>query len=234
MGGKEFIMKALVLLSGGLDSSTCLAMAVDKFGSENVIALSLSYGQKHIREVQAAKAIAEYYHVKHIEYDVKGIFDGSECTLLTGNDDVPEESYAEQLQHTDGKPVSTYVPFRNGLFLSVATSMAMSNGCNVIYYGAHKDDAAGNAYPDCSVYFHKAMSEAIKEGTSNAVDLCDPFIDRTKADIVKMGLELKVPYEKTWSCYNGGDKPCGKCGTCIDRMKAFEDNGRIDPLMIGE
>lgn len=230
MGGKEFIMKALVLLSGGLDSSTCLALAVKEYGAENVIALSLSYGQKHIREIKAAEDVAKHYGVKLLTFDVKDIFKGSECTLLTGNKDIPTESYATQIQRLNGKPVSTYVPFRNGLFLSVAASMAMSNGCGIVYYGAHKDDAAGNAYPDCSIDFHQAMTKAIETGSDKAVTICDPFIDKTKADIVKIGTELKVPYQKTWSCYKGGDKPCGRCGTCIDRIKAFELNGIKDPL----
>lgn len=224
-------MKALVLLSGGLDSSTCLALAVKKYRAENVIALSLSYGQKHIREIKAAEDVAKHYGVELITYDVKDIFKDSECTLLEGNEDVPTESYAAQIQRLNGKPVSTYVPFRNGLFLAVAASMAISKGCDVIYYGAHKDDAAGNAYPDCSIEFHTAMTKAIEFGSNKAVTICDPFIDKTKADIVKVGTELKVPYQKTWSCYNGKEKPCGKCGTCIDRVKAFELNGLTDPLL---
>lgn len=231
MGGKEFIMKALVLLSGGLDSSTCLALAVQKYCAENVIALSLSYGQKHIREIKAAEDVAKHYGVELMTYDVKDIFNGSECTLLAGNKDIPAESYAAQIQHSNGKPVSTYVPFRNGLFLAVAASMAMSKGCGVVYYGAHKDDAAGNAYPDCSIDFHQAMTKAIEIGSDRAVTICDPFIDKTKADIVKIGTELKVPYQKTWSCYNGGEKPCGECGTCLDRIRAFELNGLVDPIL---
>ena len=223
-------MKALILLSGGLDSSTCLALAVKEYGAENVIALSLSYGQKHIREIKAAEDIAKHYGVELMTYDVKDIFKGSECTLLDGNEDVPAESYAAQIQRLNGKPVSTYVPFRNGLFLAVAASMAISKGCDVIYYGAHKDDAAGNAYPDCSIDFHIAMAKAIEIGSDKAVTICDPFIDKTKTDIVSIGMKLDVPYELTWSCYKGGDKPCGKCGTCIDRIKAFELNGIKDPL----
>lgn len=222
--------KAMVLLSGGLDSSTCLALAVNEHGADNVIALSLSYGQKHIREIKAAEDVAKHYGVELMTYDVKDIFKGSECTLLDGNEDVPTESYAAQIQRLNGKPVSTYVPYRNGLFLSIAASVAISKGCKVIYYGAHKDDAAGNAYPDCSIDFHIAMTKAIEIGSDKAVTICDPFIDKTKADIVKVGTELKVPYQKTWSCYNGREKPCGKCGTCIDRIEAFKKNGISDPL----
>lgn len=222
--------KALVLFSGGLDSTTCLAMAVDLNGHENVIALSLSYGQKHDKEIQCARELAKFYKVEHLEYDVSKIFESSGCSLLKKNDvAVPEGSYSEQLDGKE-KPVSTYVPFRNGLFISIAASIALSKDCGIIYYGAHRDDAAGSAYPDCSEAFNRSMGSAIYEGTGHAVCVFAPFIDKNKADIVATGLKLGVPYEKTWSCYKGGDKPCGKCGTCIDRIKAFEANGIGDPI----
>lgn len=225
-------MKALVLFSGGVDSSTCLAMAVDKYGSENVIALSVYYGQKHDKEIKSSQKIAEYYGVKFITIDLALIFADSDCSLLSGSDkEIPQETYAEQLEKTDGKPVSTYVPFRNGLFLSSAASIALSNDCSVIYYGAHSDDAAGNAYPDCSSDFNDAMNLAIYLGSGKQLEIIAPFVNLTKADVVKKGLELGVPYEMTWSCYEGSDKPCGVCGTCRDRIKAFEANGVKDPLM---
>lgn len=227
-------MKALVLFSGGLDSSTCLALAVKKYGAENVTALSVSYGQKHDKELRSSKAVAEYYGVDYRTLDLAAIFADSDCSLLKGSDeDIPKESYAEQLSHTEGKPVSTYVPFRNGLFLSSAASIAISLGCEVIYYGAHSDDAAGNAYPDCSERFNNAMNEAIFVGSGEQLRIEAPFVSLTKADVVRIGTELKVPYELTWSCYEGGDKPCGVCGTCRDRAAAFEANGLTDPLMKG-
>lgn len=226
-------MKAIVLSSGGVDSTTCLAVAIDKYGSENVISLSVYYGQKHNKELEAARAVAEYYSVRHIKLDLKPIFEDSECSLLMQNEsEIPKESYAEQLDKTDGKPVSTYVPFRNGLFLSVAASIAISNGCGEIYYGAHADDSAGNAYPDCSDAFTNAMSEAINLGSGCGLAIKAPFVNCNKAQVVKRGLELNVPYELTWSCYEGGDKPCGRCGTCIDRQKAFEANGVKDPAIL--
>ena len=211
-------MKALVLASGGVDSTTCLGLAVDQYGSENVIALAITYGQRHTKEIEAAKAVAAHYHVEMLHLDLTPIFQYSDC-------------YAEQLHHSDGKPVSTYVPFRNGLFLSSAASIALSKGCDVIYYGAHSDDAAGNAYPDCSEVFKNAMNQAIYEGSGRQLRVEAPFVNLTKADVVKKGLELNVPYELTWSCYEGGEKPCGKCGTCIDRAKAFAANGVADPAL---
>lgn len=207
-------------------------MAVDKYGAENVIALSICYGQKHSKELECSEKIADYYGVKLKTLDLALIFADSDCSLLVGSkDDIPQETYAEQLEKTNGKPVSTYVPFRNGLFLSSAASVALSNDCSVIYYGAHSDDAAGNAYPDCSSDFNDAMNRAIYLGSGGQLEITAPFVNLTKADVIKKGLELGVPYEMTWSCYEGGDKPCGVCGTCRDRIKAFEANGVKDPLM---
>ncbi len=225
-------MDAMVLLSGGIDSSTCLALAVKKHGAENVIALSISYGQKHNKEIKSAERIAEYYNVMHQTLDLSLIFADSDCSLLKGSDkDIPKESYSEQLKKTNGSPVSTYVPFRNGLFLSTAASIALSRSCKILYYGPHADDAAGNAYPDCSSVFNDAMSKAIYEGSGRKLSVEAPFVNMTKKEIVKLGLELKVPYELTWSCYEGGDTPCGMCGTCRDRIEAFRANGAQDPLM---
>lgn len=225
-------MRALILCSGGVDSTTLLAMAVDKYGSENVVALSISYGQRHEKELKAARDIARYYHVEQRFLDLAAIFADSSCSLLAHSErDIPKESYAEQLEQTDTKLVSTYVPFRNGLFLSSAASMALSLECSVLYYGAHHDDWAGNAYPDCSREFVAAMNNAIMEGTGGELHMEAPFVEWSKADIVKKGLELSVPYELTWSCYEGGDKPCGVCATCIDRKRAFELNGSVDPLL---
>ncbi|MCD8132730.1 MAG: 7-cyano-7-deazaguanine synthase QueC [Clostridiales bacterium] len=228
-------MKAMVLCSGGVDSTTCLAMAVDKYGRENVIALSIFYGQKHDREIEASRRVAAYYQVEQLFLDLEKIFQYSNCSLLSHSErDIPRESYAEQLKKTDGSPVSTYVPFRNGLFLSSAASVALSRGCGVIYYGAHSDDAAGNAYPDCSDEFKEAMGRAIFLGSGNQLTLEAPFVSWTKAEVIRRGLELGVPYELTWSCYEGQDRPCGRCGTCIDRAQAFALNGVEDPALKDE
>lgn len=224
-------MKALVLISGGIDSTTCLALAVKEYGHENVIGLSIFYGQRHDKEIEAANAVCEYYQVEHITLDLSTMFQFSDCTLLSHSDgEIPEESYAEQLEKTDGKPVSTYVPFRNGLFLSSASAIALSKGCSKIYYGAHADDAAGNAYPDCSEAFNQAMNTAIYEGSGKQLQIEAPFISKNKAGVVALGLSLNVAYHLTWSCYEGHDKACGKCGTCIDRKQAFIENGTTDPI----
>ncbi len=217
--------KALVLSSGGVDSTTLLAMAVDRYGAENVTALSVYYGQKHSKELDAARKVAEYYKVEHLTTDLSHIFDFSDCTLLTGRGEIPHESYAAQLEKTDGSPVSTYVPFRNGLFLSAAAAVALSKGCSVLMYGAHADDAAGNAYPDCSVAFVSAMDAAVREGTGGELRIEAPFAKSNKTQVVAVGKALGVPYELTWSCYEGADEPCRRCATCLDRRKAFLANG---------
>ena len=224
-------MEKVVLLSGGIDSTTCLALALENTAPNNVLAINMYYGQKHAREIKSARDVADYYAVDIIELNLAEIFRFSDCSLLReSNQVIPEESYAEQLKKTDGCPVSTYVPFRNGLMLSVAASIALSVGAKEVYYGAHADDAAGNAYPDCSVAFTDAINEAIREGSGGNLKVVAPFIMATKAEVVRRGLALGAPYHLTWSCYKGEQKPCGKCGTCIDRAKAFEINGQKDPL----
>lgn len=225
--------KALVLCSGGVDSTTLLARAVAKYGAENVYALSISYGQKHAREIEAARAVAAHYGVEQRFLDLGAIFADSSCSLLSHSDAaVPAGTYAEQqAEGGQGEPVSTYVPFRNGLFLSSAASMALSLGCETVCYGAHHDDVAGNAYPDCSIEFVEAMNRAIVEGTGGELRLEAPFVRLTKADIVREGLALGVPYELTWSCYEGGEAPCGVCATCLDRAAAFAANGVEDPAL---
>lgn len=238
--------KALVLCSGGVDSTTLLAMAVNEYGAENVYALSISYGQKHLREIEAAKAVAAYYGVEQRFLDLGAIFADSQCSLLSQSAQaVPHGTYAEQQAQAGAgasagpsgaevpgeTTVSTYVPFRNGLFLSAAASMALSLECVVVYYGAHHDDVAGNAYPDCSLEFVEAMNHAIVEGTGGELRLEAPFVKASKADIVRVGLELDVPYQLTWSCYEGGDVPCGQCATCLDRAAAFAANHAEDPAL---
>lgn len=224
-------MKALVLASGGVDSTTCLALAVQQYGAENVLALSLFYGQKHHKELQAAQQVVDYYQTQHLKLDLSDIFKfGDNALLANSAQEIPKISYADQLEQQNG-PVNTYVPFRNGLFISAAASIAIARDCSLLYYGAHRDDAAGSAYPDCSREFQQAMAEAIWQGSGGQLRLEAPFIQDTKAGVVARGLALKVPYQLTWSCYEGQELPCGLCGTCRDRLAAFRQNGVADPLI---
>ena len=226
-------LKAVILSSGGLDSTTCLAVAVDKIGKENVSTVSIFYGQRHARELSSARAVAEFYGVNHYEFDAAEIMKNSSSALLNSSTkSLEHSSYAEQIKNNPR--VETYVPFRNGLMLSMAASFAdgLYNGEEVeIYIGVHQDDTAVNAYPDCSEKFIRAIGDAIEIGTYGKIKIVAPFLGKTKADVVKIGTSLEVPYELTWSCYERGEKPCGKCATCIDRAKAFAANGLTDPAL---
>ena len=158
-----------------------MALAIERFGKDNVVPLSIQYGQKHSKELEAAIAILEYYNMKGKTMDVTKLFAFSNCSLLVqSSEDIPQGSYKEQ-QDAEGKgTVSTYVPFRNGLFLSAAASLALSLDCGYIYYGAHSDDAAGNAYPDCTEQFYKSMGDAIFEGSGKECSLEAPLLTPTK------------------------------------------------------
>jgi len=236
-------MKALVLFSGGLDSTVLLYKVIREVGKENVFALNMSYGQKHIKERTCARwtaihvwgdACKDYYK----EMDLSTIFTFNKdcCALLQGSKlGIKHESYDEQLKElrAEGKAptVTAYVPFRNGLFLSTAASIAYQLGCESVYYGAHKDDAAGSAYPDCTLGFIEGISKAVREGTAGKVIVQAPWWNINKAGVVRQGLQQGMTHEEfenTWSCYEGGDKPCGTCGTCIDRKEAFVKNGITD------
>ena len=231
--------KALVLNSGGVDSTTCVALAIEKYGKENVITASLYYGQKHDKELKAAQQIADYYGVRHIEEDISNVmkYAGEVCSLVKGSkDDIVDMSYADQINQNGEGRVGTYVPFRNGLFLSYATALALQFGCSYVVYGAHSDDSnvtvktdSGEmvkcqAYPDCTSQFIEAMSEAISQGTGGVVKLVAPIYSLTKSEVAQLGVSLgmsKEDFKHTWSCYEGGSKECGTCGTCRDKIKAL-------------
>lgn len=232
--GKEI---AVVLNSGGVDSTTAVGFAVNHYGKENVITVSAYYGQKHDIELKCATDVAKYYGVKHMEIDLSKIFAYSNCSLLANStEEIRHKSYADQIAEDGEGMVRTYVPFRNGLLLSSVAAIAMSlvedkpDTTATIFLGAHADDAAGEAYADCSPEFTETMNRAIQIGTYNKVGVFAPFVNMTKKDIVQLGLTLKVPYELTHSCYEGERPSCGTCGTCIDRINAFKANGAVDPV----
>lgn len=223
-------MRAMVLFSGGLDSTVCLADAVNHYGADKVIALTLYYRQKHSKELESAGEITRYYGVCHVVQDLASVFALSDSALLErSQNDIPQGTYADNTTKGDNGISKTYVPYRNGLFLSYAAAMAYSIGAEVIYYGAHVDDS-GNAYPDTSPDFVELQDATIQAGTGGLVRVHTPFVYSTKADIVYYGMQLQVPFNLTWSCYEGREKACGKCATCLDRIKAFEANGVKDPV----
>jgi 7-cyano-7-deazaguanine synthase len=226
------------MLSGGIDSTTALTRAIFMEPSkhtEAVKAVSFNYGQRHLREIESAKEICDHYDVEHVVLTIP-----MPRTMLTDPSvEVPDISY-DQI-----KGVSpTYVPFRNGLMLSTLTSYIAGRHLDPllegdewigdppdvqIWWGAHAEDAENWAYPDCTVEFMGAMANAIHVGTYYKVRLVTPFAAMMKHEIVKMGRELEVPYEKTFSCYKGGEIHCGTCATCQARSAAFTRAGVPDP-----
>jgi 7-cyano-7-deazaguanine synthase len=212
---------ALVVLSGGIDSTTCLAIACNKWGISDVRAISFDYGQKHNRtELHAAREIARFYSIDHQVVKLHTGIGG----LTDPTADIPNKSYA------DIEGVSpTYVPFRNGLMISQAVSFANAANLAEVYFGAHADDASGDAYPDCTLEFVGAMSAAVHRGTYGRTRLVAPLITLEKWEIIQKGYLLCTPYELTWSCYRGEHKQCGTCPTCIARKEAFVKAGVEDP-----
>jgi 7-cyano-7-deazaguanine synthase len=219
-------VKALVLLSGGLDSTTCAAIAIRDHGFGNVHGVSFVYGQKHDKEVWAAKAVADYFRMPHKTIQIPNVFTGSGSTLIDADKPNPKGSYADLPEGIS----PTYVPFRNGILTSYAAAVALTQECDLVYFGAHSEDAANWAYPDCTPEFIGAMAAAIYVGTYHKVRLITPLQWMDKTDVVQVGLYLNAPYNLTWSCYNGRELACGVCPTCISRREAFTYWGSKDPI----
>jgi 7-cyano-7-deazaguanine synthase len=225
---KRFLMKkAVVSLSGGLDSSTCLGWAIKK--GYRCYALTFDYGQRHIKEIESAKKIASYYKVPI--YEIKLRFPWfSVSSLVSKNKKLPDLKLSEILS---GKIPSTYVPLRNLVFTSIAASYADSVGAKYIILGPNVIDYSG--YPDCRPEFYRALEKAINYGSKTyasgeRIKILTPIIKMSKAEIIKLAVKLGVPLKLTWSCYYGGEKPCGKCDSCKLRSKGFEEAGLKDPL----
>lgn len=218
-------MNALVVLSGGLDSTVALCWARNRFAG--VHAISFVYGQKHRTEIDRARDICDYLSVPWMWADVNLGIGGA----LMGVEKMPHMTY-EELAEQEG-PSPTYVPYRNGTFLSLSTSHALAMGVDVIVAGMHADDAHNWAYPDCTPEFIGAMQNAIYIGSYFKVRLECPFTYMEKADIVRLGADLGAPFEMTMSCYEGTDPACGKCPTCVSRLEAFKKAGIYDPIAYG-
>ncbi len=213
--------KALVSLSGGLDSATLLYWSVNRY---DVSAVTFDYGSKHnLKEQTAAKELARRANVRHTLIELPFINGLFKSDLLRSGGSIPEGHYE------DSSMRSTVVPFRNGIMLSIAIGFAESCEAGTVLYAAHAGDHA--VYPDCRPAFLRAISEAGRAGTYLGVEIKDPFIGLHKKDIVLLGNELGVPFEITYSCYKGGEIHCGKCGTCVERKEAFRLAGILDPTM---
>ena len=210
----------LVLLSGGLDSTTLLALRAAK--NTAALALSINYGQRHRRELHAATRIADYYGVDHAILDLT-----SWGRLLTGSAltdptiDVPHGHYADESMRV------TVVPNRNATLLMAAAGIAQTRGCTHVLTAVHAGDHP--IYPDCRPEFIDAANRAAQLGTDGAVTIEAPFATITKTDIAAWARNLAVPVELTWSCYEGGEIHCGRCGTCVERIEALTDAGITDP-----
>lgn len=213
-------MKALVILSGGLDSTTLLYDTISQ-GYE-VQALSFNYGQKHKKELNCAEATCKALSIPHKIVSLDVLNDLAPSSLTRGSIDVPEGYYAASNMK------ETVVPNRNMVLISLAASYAISQGIQKIFYGAHSGDHA--IYPDCRPEFVLKMQDVLKCCDYLPVTLQAPYLNLTKGDILKTGLKLGVDYSLTWTCYNGREKACGKCGSCTERLEAFEHNNITDPI----
>lgn len=223
-------MKAALIFSGGADSTTLLYRLM-RGDIDEIHALSFVYGQRHKREIESAKRVIDHVRKTTEIKLVHQIIDLTEAfkpAQGAGHCLIDEEAKVPDGEYSPTSSPTTVVPGRNLIFLSVAASYCEANGIPELYYGAHANDST--IYPDCRPEFILAAQEAITRSTAwGPVLLLAPFKHISKADIIKQGSRLGAPYELTWSCYNGGDKPCGVCPTCRERAEAFEKAGVVDP-----
>lgn len=209
---------SIIILSGGMDSVTLLHARKDNIA----LAVTFDYGSNHAaREIECARWHCELLDIEHIIIPLEFMHQYFSSSLLQGSEAIPEGHYA------DKNMKSTVVPFRNGIMLSIACGLAESRGLKYVYIANHAGDHA--IYPDCRATFIESMSEAMSYGTYKNIKIAAPFTNLTKGDIAHIGTELGVDYTHTYSCYKGGEKHCGRCGTCVERKEAFAEAGVKDP-----
>lgn len=209
---------SVIVLSGGMDSVTML----HEYKERIALALTFDYGSNHgAQEIAMARRNCELLGVEIMVIPLHPVFRNVHSSLLEGAQAIPEGHYAEENMK------STVVPFRNGVMLSVACAIAEDRGLKHVMIANHGGDHS--IYPDCRPGFINAMSRAMTEGTYAGVSVLAPYTDITKADIARHGKALGVDYALTWSCYKGGAKHCGKCGTCVERREAMREAGIQDP-----
>lgn len=212
--------KVVIIYSGGMDSYTVLHQA--RAEGFEVHAVSFNYGQRHSKELDYAKRVSEKYQIPHKIVDITSINQLIGGSSLTDSIDVPEGHYEEESMK------QTVVPNRNMILLSLAAGYAVSIDAEAVYFGAHSGDHA--IYPDCRTAFVDAMNEVCKIANYTPIEVRAPFLASSKIDILRTGLALNLDYAETWTCYNGREKACGKCGACQERLEAFELNQACDPL----
>ena len=223
--------KAVVLLSGGMDSCVCAAIARERHGAGNIALLHAGYGQRtERRERRAFDDIAEFYGVREqlvVQLDHFRSIGGSALTDMKIA--VPENELGAKAPHGNSIPV-TYVPFRNAHFLSVAVSWGEAIGAGAIYIGAVAEDSSG--YPDCRPEYYRVFQELIRVGTRPAtqIEMVTPVITLKKSEIIRKGIELRAPLHLTWSCYQSEEAACGACDSCLLRLRAFAEAGVPDPI----
>ena len=204
-------MKAVLIYSGGLDSTTLLYEYKDSIA----LAVSFDYGSKHnAREIAYARENCKRLGIKHLVIPLAFIGQYFKSDLLLSGGEIPEGSYA------DDNMKSTVVPFRNGIMLAIAAGLAESYGLDTVMLANHSGDHA--IYPDCGPEFVEGMDKAIQAGTYEGIRVVSPYCDITKRDIALRGKAIGLDYSLTYSCYKGGEKHCGKCGTCVERKEALE------------
>ena len=209
---------SIIVLSGGMDSTTLL----HEYEARIALAVTFDYGSNHNkREIECARINCEQLGIRHIVIPLSFIGQYFKSSLLSGADAIPEGNYDEENMK------STVVPFRNGIMLSVACGLAESYGLKHVLIANHAGDHA--IYPDCREPFIDAMSRAMKEGTYDGITIFAPYTNISKADIARHGRSIGIDYGITYSCYKGGEKHCGKCGTCIERKEALAEAGIDDP-----
>lgn len=216
--------KCVVIYSGGMDSFTLLNALIKQrsYPAENVYALSFDYGQRHSKELHYAAAVCAELSVNHKVVDIKSIQGLLGGSSLTDDIPVPEGHYEEASMK------ATVVPNRNMILLSLATGYAVTVGSQNVYYGAHAGDHA--IYPDCRAEFVTAMNDVTRIANYDPVEIITPYQRLSKGGIACIGASLDLDYGKAWTCYNGREKACGKCGACQERIEAMEIAGIKDPM----
>ena len=212
--------KVVVIFSGGMDSFTVLNRAI-KDGKQ-VFPLTFDYGQRHVKEIECASAVCKELGVEHKVIDISAINQLLAGSSLTDDIDIPEGHYEEESMK------STVVPNRNMILISLAVGYAVSVGASQVYYGAHSGDHA--IYPDCRPEFVEKMNDVCQIANYEPVEIFSPYLNVDKTAILTDGLKMGLDYSKTWTCYNGREKACGKCGACQERLEAFRDNNATDPI----